>query len=120
MDQIHVQNLRLRCYIGFKEHELRDMQDVVISMWLFTDLRQAGESDNPDDLLNYRTINKAVIRHVDGARYNTIEALATSIARIVIIEHGVQRVKVAVYKPGALRFTDNVGVIIERTREDFA
>ena len=49
-DVIHIQNLHLRCTIGFAEHELRDMQDVVISMWLFTDLRPAGASDNPADL----------------------------------------------------------------------
>ena len=109
MDKIHIKNLRLRCYIGFAEHELRDMQDVVISMWLYTDLRKAGESDNPDDLLNYRTVNKAVIKHVDGARYKTIEALATSITRLVVVECGVPKVQVEVYKPGALRFTDDVG-----------
>lgn len=120
MDCIHIKNLRLRCYIGFSEHELRDRQDVVISMWLYTDLRRAGETDNPDDLLNYRTLNKAVIAHVEGSRYKTIEALAASIARLAVVEHGVPRIRVELYKPGALRFTDDVGVIIERSREDFA
>jgi FolB domain-containing protein len=119
MDKIHIKNLRLRCYIGFNEHELKDMQDVVISMWLSTDIRAAGDSDDPADLLNYRTVNKLIIQHVDGARYKTIEALATSIARIAIVEGGVQRIKVEVYKPGALRFTDDVGVIIKRKRKDF-
>jgi FolB domain-containing protein len=120
MDRIHIKNLRLRCYIGFNEHELREMQDVVISMWLYTDLRAAGDSDDPADLLNYRTVNKAVIRHVDGARYKTIEALATEIARIAIVECGVKKIRVELYKPGALRFTDDVGVIITRRRKDFA
>ncbi len=119
MDQIHIKNLRLRCYIGFQPHELDEMQDVVISMWLHTDLRQAGASDDPDDLLNYRTVNKAVIQLVDGAHYRTIEALATAIARLAVVELGVPRIRVEVYKPGALRFTDDVGVIIERGREDF-
>ncbi len=118
-DLIHIQNLRLRCYIGFAEHELREMQDVVISMWLSTDLRPAGASDDPADLLNYRTVNKAVIRAVDGARFNTVEALATAIARVAITECGVEKIRVAVYKPGALRFTDSVGVIITRRRRDF-
>ncbi len=119
MDQIHIKNLRLRCYIGFNPHELSDMQDVVISLWLSTDIRPAGVSDDPADLLNYRTVNKAVIKLVDGARYKTIEALATAIARLAVVDHGVPRIKVAVYKPGALRFVDDVGVIIERSPEDF-
>lgn len=120
MDQIHINNLRLRCYIGFNPHELSDMQDVVINLWLSTDIRAAGESDDPADLLNYRTVNKAVIKLVDGARYKTVEALATAIARLVVTEHDVPHVKVAVNKPGALRFADDVGVIIERSPEDFA
>lgn len=118
-DLIHIKNLRLRCYIGFNEHELRDMQDVVISMWLHTDIRPAGVSDDPADLLNYRTVNKAVIAAVSGTRYKTIEALATEIARIAVVECGVPHIKVELYKPHALRFTDDVGVIITRDRADF-
>lgn len=118
-DLIHIKNLRLRCYIGFNEHELRDMQDVVISMWLHTDIRPAGVTDDPADLLNYRTVNKAVIAAVSGTRYKTIEALATAIARIAVVECGVPRIKVELYKPHALRFTDDVGVHITRSRQDF-
>lgn len=119
-DQILIQNLRLRCLIGFSPHELKDKQDVVINMTLYTDTSKAGATDNPDDLLNYRTINKAVIQHVEASSYKTIEALANNIARIAITECGVEHIKVEVYKPGALRFTDNVGVILERTRENYS
>ncbi|NJL94679.1 MAG: dihydroneopterin aldolase [Anaerolineae bacterium] len=120
MDQIHIKNLRLRCMIGFSEHELKDKQDVVISMVLFTDIRQGGGNDHPDDLLvNYRTINKAVIALVEASHFKTLEALATHIARLVVLEHPVPRIRLELYKPGALRFTDDVGIIIERTPEDF-
>lgn len=119
MDKIVIQNLRLRCMIGFSEHELKDKQDVVINLTLLTDLRKGGQSDNPDDLLNYRTVNKAVIRHVEASSYKTLEALATNIARVALLEGGAEHVQVEVYKPHALRFADNVGVIVERTRQDF-
>lgn len=119
-DQIVIQNLRLRCFIGFSPHELRDKQDVVISMTLFTDLRRVGQSDNPDDVLNYRTVNKAVIAHVEDSSYKTIEALADGIARVAVLQGGVPHLRVEVYKPGALRFTDTVGVIIERTAKDYS
>lgn len=120
MDKILVKNLRLRCFIGFNAHELKDKQDVVISMIFYTDLRTGGESDDPDDLLNYRTVNKAVIKHVEASSYKTLEALAHNIARVAIVECGVAHLEVQVFKPGALRFTDDVGVIIERRTEDFA
>lgn len=117
-DQINISGLRLRCIIGFNPDERRDKQDVVIDMVLFTDLRPGGASDDPADLLNYRTINKAVIRHVEASAYNTLEALATSIARVAV-ENGAARIRVTVHKPGALRFTDDVSVTIERTAADF-
>jgi FolB domain-containing protein len=121
MDQILIQNLRLRCLIGFSEHELRDKQDVVINMTIFTDFRKGGASDNPDDLaVNYRKVNKAVIQHVEASSYKTLEALATNIARVAILEGGAERLRVEVFKPGALRFTDNVGIVLERSRKDFA
>lgn len=118
-DQILIQNLRLRCVIGFSEHELGAKQDVLINLTLFTDLRKVGQSDNPDDVLNYRTVNKAVIAHVEGSAYKTVEALAESIAKLAILEEAVPHIRVEVYKPGALRFADSVGVIIERDRQDY-
>ncbi|MGB7341016.1 MAG: dihydroneopterin aldolase [Phototrophicaceae bacterium] len=120
MDIIRIENLRLRCMIGFNEHELKDKQDVVITMELYTDIRKGGETDNPYDILNYKTVNKAVIAHVEASSYKTLEALATNIAKVAIVDCGATHIQVKVEKPNALRFTDNVMVIIERTTDDFA
>jgi FolB domain-containing protein len=119
MDRIEIRALRLRCIIGFNPEERREKQDVIIDMTLYADLRRGGETDNPDDILNYKTVNKAVIRHVEASQYQTLEALAASIARVAIVEGGVERIQVTVQKPGALRFADSVGVTIERERADF-
>ena len=48
-----------------------------------------------------------------------VEALATDIARLCLEEPGVQKVRVRLEKPGAVRFARAVGVEIERSREDF-
>ena len=119
-DRIEIRALRLRCIIGFNPEERRNKQDVIIHMTLFTDLRKGGVTDDPADILNYRTVNKAVIAHVEASSYNTVEALATSIARLAVVECGVPKIEVRVEKPGALRFTDSVGVTILRTSADFA
>lgn len=119
MDIIEIDALRLRCMIGFSAHELKDKQDVVISLRIGTDMRRAGQTDNPDDTFNYRTVTKAIIQHVEASHYKLVEALAVSIARITV-EHGAAWVQVRVHKPGALRFSDSVGVLIERTPDDFA
>lgn len=119
LDMIEIDALRLRCIIGFSAHELKDKQDVVISLRIGTDMRRAGETDNPDDAFNYRTVTKAIIQHVENSRYALVEKLAAEIARICVVEYGARWVQVRVHKPGALRFADSVGVVIERTPDDF-
>lgn len=120
MDWIEIDQLRLRCMIGFSPHERKDKQDVVISLRLGTDMRRAGETDSPDDAFNYRTVTKLIIRHVESSQYYLVEKMAAEIARICVVDCGAPYVQVRVHKPGALRFSDSVGVMIERTPADFA
>ena len=120
MDTIEIDNLRLRCVIGFSAHELKDKQDVVIGLRIRADMHKAGETDNPDDAFNYRTVTKAIIKHVEASNYKLVEAMAAAIAKICVVEHDAEWVQVRVHKPGALRFSDSVGVVIERTADDFA
>ncbi|HRF95533.1 MAG TPA: dihydroneopterin aldolase [Aggregatilineales bacterium] len=119
-DIIEIDNLRLRCMIGFSAHELKDKQDVVISLRIQADMRMAERTDNPDDVFNYRTLSKAIIAHVEASHYKLVEALAGAIAKICVVDHNASWVQVRVHKPNALRFSDSVGVVIERTREDYA
>jgi FolB domain-containing protein len=118
-DKIIVKDLLLRGIIGLNDWEREKPQDILINLILFTDMRAAGQSDNPDDILNYRTITKAIIAYVESSSHYLVEALATAIARICVVEHGATRAIVRVEKPGALRFAQSVGVEIERERADF-
>ena len=61
MDIIEIRNLRLRAVIGFSAHELDAPQDIVVNLRIGADDRLAGETDDPDDAFNYRTIAKAII-----------------------------------------------------------
>ena len=117
--RIRIKDLLLRGLIGFQPWEREKKQDILINLTLFTDMRAAGASDDVDDALNYKTITKAIIAHVDENQYDLVEALATAIARICVAEHDAARAIVRVEKPGALRFAQSVGVEIERERGDF-
>lgn len=119
-DKILIRNLLLRGIIGLNDWEREKPQDILINLTVFADVRRAGESDDMADSLNYRTLTKAVIEYVEGSRHYLVEALATAIARIAVVDHGAARVVVRVEKPGALRFAESVGVEIDRERADFA
>jgi len=118
-DRVLIKDLLLRCIIGAQDWERQKKQDVLINLVLQTDIAAAAQSDSIADALNYRTVTKAIIGHVEGSSYHTVEALATAIARICVVDHHVPQVMVRVEKPGALRFARSVGVEIEREAADF-
>lgn len=119
MDAIEIDSLRLRCVIGCRPEERRDRSDVVIDLRICVDVRAAGTSDRLADAWDYRSATKAIIAHVETSQYRTVEALASAIARIVVLDHDAPQARIRVRKPGALRFADTVGVVIERTPADF-
>lgn len=120
LDRIHIRDLLLRTILGVTPEERKDRQDVLINLTLYLDTRPAGQSDDIHDAVNYRSVTKRVIQHVESSDYQLVEALAESIARLILTEFPVARVRVCVEKPGALRFARSVGVEIERGREDVA
>ena len=120
MDIIEIVNLRLRTVIGFSAHELQAPQDVVINLRIGGDHRRAGESDDPADALNYKTVSKAIISLVEGAQFSLLEKLAEEIACRVTVGLSAPWVEVSVHKPGALRRADSVGIRIERRPTDYA
>ena len=119
-DRIEIKDLLLRGIIGINNWERENKQDILVNITLFADLRHAGETDNIEDSVNYRTVTKKVIKHVEGSEHFTVETLATRIARLCLDESGVIRARVRVEKPGALRFAKSVGVEIDRGPDDFA
>lgn len=114
MDRIFIKDLLLRGIIGINDWEREKKQDILINVSLFADLRKAGVSDSIEDSVNYRTITKKIIRHVEQSERFTVEALAQDIVSICLQESGVLKARVRVEKPGALRFARSVGVEIER------
>lgn len=119
MDELQINGLRVRTEVGFSPHELGILQDLIITIHLRTSAKNAGETDRVEDTINYKTIAKDILFHVENKKYNLIEAVATDVARICVVHHGVPSVKVIVVKPHALRFSESSSVTIERRWEDF-
>lgn len=118
MDKIIVRDLLLRGIIGINPDERVNKQDILVNLVMYADTRRAGETDDIEQAVNYRTITKRLIEHVEESADLLVEKLANDIAGIILTEFAVERVMVRVEKPGALRFAESVGVEIERSRED--
>jgi FolB domain-containing protein len=116
MDQVFISDLVARGIIGVNDWEREKRQEIRLNITLFGDLSKAGESDDIRDTINYSTVAKKVLAHAETAQRFTVEALAADLARLCLEEAGVQKVRVRVEKPGAVRFSRSVGVEIEREK----
>jgi dihydroneopterin aldolase len=78
------------------------------------DIRRAAETDNIEDTLNYKAVAKRLISFIGDSEFLLVETMAERCANIVRDEFGVPWLKLRLSKPGAVRGSQDVGVIIER------
>ncbi len=114
MDKIFLNELKVETVIGIWEWERKIRQTVVIDLEMSADIAKAAATDSVDDTLNYKSVAKRIQAFVGDSDFQLVETLAERIAAIVRDEFGVEWVKVRVNKPGAIRGSRDVGVLIER------
>ncbi len=114
MDKIFLNELKVDTVIGLWEWERRIRQTVVIDLEMSADIAKAAATDDVADTLNYKLVAKRVQEFVAGSSFKLVETLAENIASIVRDEFDVAWVRVRVNKPGAIRGSRDVGVLIER------
>jgi D-erythro-7,8-dihydroneopterin triphosphate epimerase len=118
MARIRVKDLRLRTFIGINEDEIRNKQDVLINLTVLYPAADAVQVNDIQHALNYRTITKAVIRHVEDNRFALLERLTQEILDLVMSHPEVRYAEVEVDKPHALRFAESVSITLAAQRQD--
>ena len=108
-----ITNLRLRTLIGFNPEERTKRQDIVINAEIHHRPTAAALNDDVGGALDYKTITKAIIGHVEEGRFLLLEKLAGDLLDICTADPAVTRAAVTVDKPNALRFADSVSVTLE-------
>ena len=114
MDKIFLHELKIDTVIGIWDWERKIRQTVIIDLEMAADIARAAATDDVADTLNYKSVAKRIQEFVGDSSFQLVETLAERIAGIVRDEFGVAWVKVTVHKPGAIRGSKDVGVMIER------
>ena len=117
-DRIFLHGLSAECIIGFIDWERRVKQTVVLDLELPVDCRHAALTDEVADTLDYKKVAKRVLAFVEASEFKLVETLAHRVALVILEEFPVEWVRVALNKPGAIRNSRDVGVVIERSRAD--
>lgn len=118
MDTVFISDLRIETLIGIYGWERKVRQTISLDLEMGADIRAAAATDAIEDTLNYKAVAKRLIAFVGGSEYQLVETLAEKIAEIVLNEFNVPWVRLTVHKPGAVRGSRDVGVIIERGQRD--
>ncbi len=114
MDIVFIHDLQIETVIGIYDWERKIRQTISLDIEMAADISKAAGSDNIDDALSYKSVAKRLIEFVETSEYELVEALAEKICGIVREEFSVPWIKLTLHKPGAVRGSKSVGVIIER------
>ena len=114
MDIVYIRDLRVDTIIGIHDWERRVRQTLLVDLEMATDIRPAAASEDIEKALNYKLIAKRLIAFIEPAEFQLIETMAEQIAQLVLDEFGVPWLRLKLGKPGALRGSRDVGIVIER------
>ncbi|MGR4067751.1 dihydroneopterin triphosphate 2'-epimerase [Halomonas sp. LR3S48] len=117
MATIRIKNLRLRTFIGIKEEEINNRQDVVINAVIRYWADEAVAFNLIEQALNYRTISKQIIERVEGGRFLLLERMTREVLDLIMSHEQVLAAQVEIDKPHALRFADSVSITLSASRE---
>lgn len=117
---IKIKNLLIRTYIGFNPDELVNKQDVIINLEIEADVpEEAMAADEPFGIFDYKTITKKVISLVEEGKFKLLEVLTKKILDLILSDEKVNRARVEVDKPHALRFAESVSLVMEGSKPGY-
>lgn len=111
---IGITDLRLRTFIGFNPEERVKQQDIVINIEIHYEVDDAALNDDEvESALDYKTITKKVIKHVEDGQFLLLEKLVADVLRLCCEHDSVNYARVKIDKPHALRFADSVSLSLD-------
>jgi dihydroneopterin aldolase len=120
MDKIFIHALKTEAIIGIYDWERQVRQTVLVDIEISADIRKAALTDSIDDTLNYKRVAKRVLTFVEESQFHLVETLGEHLAMLILEEFGVAWVRITLSKPGAVRSSKDVGVMLERHRDTLA
>ncbi len=119
-DWVYIRGLQVQTRIGAFAWEREILQKLSFDLEMQTDIRPAARSDELADALDYKQVSKRISALVESCEHELIESVLEDVARLVVCDFGVTRLRLSVDKIGALRGAQGVGLKIERTQADYA
>ena len=114
-DIIFIEDLRIDTIIGIFDWERKQKQTISLDLAMRGDIASAALTDSIDNTLDYKAVAKRLIGFIEQSDFQLVETMAERCAEIVLREFNVEWLRLKIQKPGAVRGSRSVGVIIERS-----
>ncbi len=118
MDKIFIKSLVVETAIGVFEWEKHVPQRLCLDLEIGADIAAAAASDQLQDTIDYKAVAKRAQAFMQGERFDLVETLAHRLADTLAAEFGMAYIRLTLSKPGAVRGSDAVGIVIERGKRD--
>ncbi|CAN7408806.1 dihydroneopterin aldolase [Paraburkholderia sp. SIMBA_054] len=115
MDLIFIEGFEGETVIGIDPDELHDRQPVRIDLWAGVPHSHACDTDRIGDTIDYSKVHAALESLLAAHKMQLLEALAESVAQMLLVDFGAHWVRVTLAKPNKFTNVKAVGVTIERT-----
>jgi 7,8-dihydroneopterin aldolase/epimerase/oxygenase len=114
LDIVLVEGLRAMTVIGIDDGEFHAPQPLVIDVHAGVPRLRACATDRIGDTIHYGHVRERLLRLLREHRVQLLEALAESVATILLDEFGARWVRVKIVKPDKFEDVRALGVQIER------
>lgn len=119
MDKIFINNLNIETIIGIYDYELNNKQTIILDLEIEIDSKKAAQKDNITDTIDYDYVLDYIYTYCDQNNFNLLETLAENICKNLIQKFNIPWLKLSITKPKAVRYTNSIGIVIERSKDDF-
>lgn len=118
-DAILISGLAVKAVIGVYGWEQVMPRPLLLDLELSLDLSPAGASDALGDTVDYQAVADVAAAVAAERRYALVEHFADVLARRLLTNFSLQRLRLTIHKPGAVATARSVSVRIDRSPDDY-
>ena len=111
-DQIILKGIKSECIIGINDYERKNKQKVIVDITIFHDFLNLD--DDIEKTVNYSDIYKFTKKFISGTNYNLIETLGDNLAKKIIEEFNIKKIRIELFKPSVYEKDEAVSIKLER------
>ena len=117
-DILSIEGLKVDTTIGVYKWEREVKQSVIIDLVLEIKNTNSTFQDSIESAVDYTAVSDVVSNLVQSSSYLLIESLAEAIAKQILKEFAIRKVRLKLSKPSAIQSASNVSIHIERSNEN--